>query len=157
MPREAVTYTGRLYQNGEQVSAIVTASTKKLAAELLAVPMSEFRDYWSKTGNSIQLEVAKENKVFYTRSPYPKDASYYLEKTHTSTFYTDKQLQKLDIVTLMLEADAIRNDVSYYNAAEGPSYRNEASGRSRAKGYWSRVKAELDRRNVVPREGNFLL
>lgn len=157
MPREAVTYTGRFYKSGKQVTAIVTARTKKLAAELLSVPMSEFRDYWSKTGNALQLEVAVENKVFYTHCQVPKEVDDYIEYRHTSTHYNEKQLQKLDIVTLMLEADSIRNDVSYFNAAEGPSYRNEASGRSRAKYYWGLVSAELDRRNVVPREGNFLL
>ena len=157
MPREAATYTGRLFIGGKQCTAIVTARTKKLAAELLAVPMNEFRNYWSKTSNEFQLKVAQENKVFYTDAAHPQDETYYRELKRKSTFYSPSQLEKIDIVTLLLEADAIRLDVSYYNAAEGRAWRDEAGGRSRAKSYWSDVQVELNRRNVVPREGNFLL
>jgi hypothetical protein len=157
MPREVATYTGRYWKAGRQCRAIVTASSKKLAAELLSIPMNEFRNYWSKTGNKLQLEVAQENKVFYTDCNHPEEVDDYIELRHTTTHYNEKQLEKLNIVTLLLEADAVRSDVSFHNAAEGPSWRNEAGARSRAKSYWSQVKAELDRTNVAPREGNFLL
>jgi hypothetical protein len=155
--KEPVTYTGRYYIAGKQCQAIVTARSKKLAAELLSISTGEFRNYWSKTGNTLQLEVAQDNKVFYTTENHPSKVSDWKELNRTSSHYSEKQLQKLDIVTLLLEADCVRNDISFHNAAEGPSWYDEAGARSRAKAYWSDVQAELNRRNVVPREGNFLL
>ncbi len=157
MMRKVVTYSGKVKRFGTPVTAIVTARTKKLAAELLSIPMSEFRYAWTPTKDKLQLEVAVENQVFFTDKEAPDSIASYKKHPRRSSYYTEKELQKINIVTLLLEADAIRNDISFFNAAEGQAYRQEAGGRSRAKYYWGKVSEELTRRNVVPNDGDYLL
>jgi len=49
---------GLEFVHGKQVRTIVATYTKKRAAELLGVSMYYFNNYWTKTGNDIELEVA---------------------------------------------------------------------------------------------------
>lgn len=48
-----------------QYRCIVAARTKKRAVELLDCSMHHFNDYWSETGNAIELAVAVEEDVWY--------------------------------------------------------------------------------------------
>ncbi len=58
-----------------QVRTIVAAATKKRACELLNTTMHEFNNYWSETGNQIELDTALNSPeiVFTATSTMGKD------------------------------------------------------------------------------------
>lgn len=51
-------FGGIIFRNGKQVRAIVATTSQKRAAELVGVSLSELRDYWSVTGNDIEMQTA---------------------------------------------------------------------------------------------------
>lgn len=68
-------FGGLMIINGKQVRIIVAATSQKKAAELTGVSLAHLRDYWSVTGNAVELDVAlsKPNTVFVSDSDFGKD------------------------------------------------------------------------------------
>ncbi len=58
---------------------------------------------------------------------------------------------------LLFECDEARNNVSYFNAAEGDNWYRETAAREKAKQYLSDVWKEVQKRGLSPRPGNYLL
>ena len=52
--------------------------------------------------------------------------------------------------------DSARSDMSYYNAAEG-NWSQETNARNAARAYLNDVWAEITKRSLTPRQGNYLL
>lgn len=54
-------FGGLTFVSGKQVRTIVAASTKKEAAELIGVSLYCFNQYWTRTGNKLEIEAALAN------------------------------------------------------------------------------------------------
>lgn len=70
---------------------------------------------------------------------------------------TPDALIKMTDIELLDEYDRIRNQVSYYNAAEGVNYGAEETKRTVAKQYLTLVKSVVEARKLTPNEGQFLI
>ena len=66
---------GMTFNKGIQVRTIIATPTKKKAMELLDLPSSYFNDYWSETGNDIELAtaLAKPNTIFVAADTLGKE------------------------------------------------------------------------------------
>ncbi len=75
MARKLEVWGGLTKRNGEFVRTIVAAHTKKMAMELLCIGPGAFRDFWSKTGNTVELATAlpKPGTVFVASTASGKD------------------------------------------------------------------------------------
>lgn len=51
-------FSGLTFACGKPLRTIVAASSQAKAAQLIGVPVSEIRNYWSVTGNAHQIDVA---------------------------------------------------------------------------------------------------
>lgn len=77
-------FGGMIFYNGEQVRGIVAAYTKKQAIELLNTVTYEvsyftFNNYFTETGNSIELSVAIEVGVWITYNNFSKKTEDYIK------------------------------------------------------------------------------
>ena len=63
-------FSGCLMHHGKQLNTIVATHTQKEAAKLLGISLYELRNYWSETGNDIEINVAtsKPGVVFWASS-----------------------------------------------------------------------------------------
>ena len=52
--------------------------------------------------------------------------------------------------------DEVRGNMSYYNAAEGPSWYQEADARARASTILHAVRDEVKNRKLIPNPGTYL-
>ena len=69
---------GRRYLVGRKCGRrIVAAYTKKQAVELAGISMSEMNNYWSETGNAMELSIAREVGVWDTVSDIPNKIDTY--------------------------------------------------------------------------------
>jgi len=61
---------GTDFFEGKQCRVIVAAATKKRAAELIKYSNYSFNTWMEETGNDIELAVATEEGVWYTKNEY---------------------------------------------------------------------------------------
>lgn len=54
---------GLVFVSGKQVRAIIKARSQKAASEIAGVPLSQFREYWSETGNNVEIGLAVSGEV----------------------------------------------------------------------------------------------
>lgn len=68
-------FGGLTIKNGKQVRTIVATTSQQKAADLVGISLGHLRDYWSVTGNPVELELAlsKPNAVFISDSTFGKD------------------------------------------------------------------------------------
>lgn len=68
-------YGGLTITNGKQVRTIVATTSQQKVAELTGLPVKYIRDYWSITGNNLELEIAlaSPNTVFKSEGLYDRD------------------------------------------------------------------------------------
>lgn len=68
-------YGGQKFKNGTQLRTIVAAKSKKKAAELVGESLHQFRQYWSETGNDIEIKTALKmpGVVFQASTSMGKD------------------------------------------------------------------------------------
>lgn len=66
-------------------------------------------------------------------------------------------LTNLTNEALLDKADSVRSKLSFYNAADGDARVAETEARGRALTAWKEVKAELERRGLTARPGDYLL
>ena len=67
--RKLKVWGGLTFAKGTQLRTIVATTTKKRAAEILRMSLYEFNNYWSETGNDIELETAlKEPEIVFVAS-----------------------------------------------------------------------------------------
>lgn len=68
-------FGGLIIHKGKQVRTIVATTSQQKAADLVGVSVGHLRDYWSVTGNTVELEtaLAKPNTVFVSDSTFGKD------------------------------------------------------------------------------------
>lgn len=69
---------GRFIRNGKQGRRIVAAYTKKQAMELAEVSYREITDYWSITGNALELDIAVTPGVWDTSMEFSRVSSDYI-------------------------------------------------------------------------------
>lgn len=51
-------FSGLTFAGGQQLRTIVATTSQARAAQLVGVPISVIRDYWSVTGNAHQVDTA---------------------------------------------------------------------------------------------------
>lgn len=75
-------YGGLTFMNGEQYRTIVATTSKKKACEIVGGSLYHFNNYWSETGNKLEIEVAtsQPETIFVAPNDYiskdykPKDS-----------------------------------------------------------------------------------
>lgn len=66
---------GLTFKGGKQVRTIVATRTKKRAMELLKASPNTFKDYWSETGNAVEIATAlpKPDTIFIASTSMGND------------------------------------------------------------------------------------
>jgi hypothetical protein len=70
-------FLGLSFVQGKQLRTIVAARTQKSAAQLLGIPLNHLKQYWSVTGNKIDLDtaLASPEVVFHASNSERRDYS----------------------------------------------------------------------------------
>jgi hypothetical protein len=74
-PQKLKVYGGSSFIRGKQVRVIVAARSMKRASELLKESYSYMREYWSVTGNKMEIETAtaKPEQPFYFKDRWGEE------------------------------------------------------------------------------------
>lgn len=68
-------FSGLKFAKGKQRRTVVAAPSRKAAAELLGLSVGHMKDYWTVTGNQLEIEtaMAQPGVVFMSSGPQCKE------------------------------------------------------------------------------------